>query len=74
MPDLDSAGCTPLALQLAAEATGSFVLFATAVGPGVMAQRLSAGHDGVALLANAIAIGAICSCSSPCWRRSPAPR
>lgn len=49
----------PLARQLAAEATGSFVLFATVVGSGIMAERLSQGNDAVALLGNSLATGAI---------------
>ncbi|WP_419729654.1 aquaporin [Lichenicola sp.] len=59
MPELDTTRRAPFARQLAAEATGSFLLFAAVVGSGVMAQRLSGGNDGVALLANAIATGAI---------------
>ena len=59
MSDLDITRAAPLARQLAAEATGSFVLFATVVGSGIMAERLSGGNDGVALLANTIATGAI---------------
>jgi glycerol uptake facilitator-like aquaporin len=43
----------------AAEAIGSFFLFATVVGSGIMAETLSGGNVGVALLANAIATGAI---------------
>jgi glycerol uptake facilitator-like aquaporin len=41
--------------KLAAEALGSFLLAATVIGSGVMAERLSAGNDGVALLANTMA-------------------
>lgn len=44
---------------LAAEAIGSFFLFATVVGSGIMADTLSGGNVGVALLANAIATGAM---------------
>ena len=43
----------------AAEAIGSFFLFATVVGSGLMAETLSGGNVGIALLANAIATGAI---------------
>lgn len=43
----------------AAEAVGSFFLFATVVGSGIMAEALSAGNMGIALLANALATGAI---------------
>jgi glycerol uptake facilitator-like aquaporin len=49
----------PLARALAAEALGSFFLFAGVIGSGVMAEALSAGNDGVALLANTVATGAI---------------
>lgn len=38
--------------RLAAEGTGTLLLTATVVGSGVMAQRLAAGNDAVALLAN----------------------
>jgi glycerol uptake facilitator-like aquaporin len=49
----------PPARPLAAEALGSFFLFAAVIGSGVMAEALSAGNDAVALLANTIATGAI---------------
>lgn len=48
-----------LAKRLAAEATGSYLLFACVVGSGIMGQSLSAGNDGVALLGNSIATGGI---------------
>lgn len=38
--------------RLAAEGLGSFALAATVIGSGVMAERLAAGNDAVALLAN----------------------
>jgi glycerol uptake facilitator-like aquaporin len=41
----------------AAETLGTALLLAAVVGSGIMAERLSAGNDGVALLANAIATG-----------------
>jgi glycerol uptake facilitator-like aquaporin len=41
-----------------AEALGTAMLLATVVGSGIMAERLSGGNAGVALLANAIATGA----------------
>lgn len=44
--------------RLAAELLGTAWLLATVVGSGVMAQRLSAGNDAVALLANTLATGA----------------
>jgi glycerol uptake facilitator-like aquaporin len=45
----------PLAERLLAEALGTALLLATVVGSGIMATRLSAGNDGLALLANAAA-------------------
>jgi glycerol uptake facilitator-like aquaporin len=48
-----------LGRRLAAEAVGSFFLFAGVIGSGVMAEALSGGNVAVALLANAIATGAI---------------
>ena len=45
--------------SIAAEAVGSFFLFATVVGSGIMAERLSDGNIAVALLGNAIATGAM---------------
>ncbi|MEO7814248.1 MAG: MIP/aquaporin family protein [Sphingomicrobium sp.] len=45
--------------SLAAEAIGSFFLFAGVIGSGIMAATLSGGNNGVALLANTIATGAI---------------
>ena len=49
----------PLARRIAAEAVGSFFLFACVIGSGIMAQNLSAGNDAVALLGNTLATGAI---------------
>lgn len=43
--------------RYAAEALGTALLLATVVGSGIMAERLSGGNAGVALLANAIATG-----------------
>lgn len=45
--------------EFAAEAVGSFFLFCTVIGSGIMAERLSGGNVAVALLGNAIATGAI---------------
>ena len=44
---------------VAAEALGSFLLFATVVGSGIMAERLSGGNVAVALLGNSVATGAM---------------
>ena len=50
---------TSLPRSLAAEAIGSFFLFAGVIGSGIMAATLSGENNGVALLANTIATGAI---------------
>lgn len=42
-----------------AEAIGSFLLFATVIGSGVMGDRLSGGNVAVALLGNTLATGAM---------------
>ncbi|MFM6931104.1 MAG: aquaporin [Novosphingobium sp.] len=44
---------------LFSEALGSFLLFATVIGSGVMAEQLAAGNTAVALLGNTIATGAM---------------
>lgn len=49
----------PLARRLAAEGLGSFFLFATVIGSGIMAHNLSQGNDAVALLGNTLATGAM---------------
>lgn len=49
----------PLIPRLAAEGVGSFFLFATVIGSGIMAENLSRGNDAVALLGNTVATGAI---------------
>lgn len=49
----------PLGQRLAAEAIASFFLFACVIGSGIMASNLSQGNDGIALLANTLATGAI---------------
>ncbi len=43
--------------RLVAEALGTCLLLAVVVGSGIMAQRLSGGNVGLALLANALATG-----------------
>lgn len=48
----------PSARRLLAEAIGSFFLFATVVGSGIMAERLAGGNVAVALLGNTLATGA----------------
>ena len=49
----------PLARRLAAEGIGSFLLFVTVIGSGIMAERLAGGNVAVALLGNTLATGAI---------------
>jgi glycerol uptake facilitator-like aquaporin len=49
----------PLGRRVAAEAVGSFFLFACVIGSGIMAQNLSGGNEAVALLGNTLATGAI---------------
>ena len=49
----------PLGRRIAAEAIGSFFLFACVIGSGIMAQNLSQGNDAVALLGNTLATGAM---------------
>lgn len=53
------ADVVPLRRRIAAEGVGSFFLFVCVIGSGIMAQALSGGNDGIALLANTIATGAI---------------
>jgi glycerol uptake facilitator-like aquaporin len=48
-----------LTRRLAAEGIGSFFLFATVIGSGIMAEELSGGNVALALLANSLATGAI---------------
>ena len=48
-----------LTRRFAAEALGSFFLFAAVVGSGIMGEMLAGGNTAVALLANSIATGAI---------------
>ena len=45
--------------QLWAEALGSFLLFATVIGSGIMAERLAGGNMAVALLGNTLATAAM---------------
>jgi glycerol uptake facilitator-like aquaporin len=54
-----SADNPPLVRRLAAEGLGSFFLFATVIGSGIMAERFSGGNIAVALLGNTLATGAI---------------
>lgn len=45
--------------KLCAEALGSFLLFATVIGSGIMAERLAGGNVAVALLGNTLATAAM---------------
>jgi len=49
----------PLKQRVAAEALGSYFLFAAVIGSGIMAEALSGGNVAVALLGNTLATGAI---------------
>jgi glycerol uptake facilitator-like aquaporin len=53
------AGQPPLKRRIAAEALGSFFLFACVIGSGIMAERLAGGNQAIALLANSVATGAM---------------
>jgi glycerol uptake facilitator-like aquaporin len=46
-----------LARRLTAEAVGTALLLAVVVGSGIMGERLAAGNDAIALLANSLATG-----------------
>ena len=48
-----------LARRLGAEGLGSFFLFATVIGSGLMAEALSGGSVAIALLGNTLATGAM---------------
>jgi glycerol uptake facilitator-like aquaporin len=48
-----------LGRRLVAEGLGSFFLFATVIGSGIMAEHLSHGNDAIALLGNTMATGAM---------------
>ena len=45
--------------RLFAEALGSFLLFATVIGSGIMGESLAGGNVAVALLGNTLATGAM---------------
>jgi glycerol uptake facilitator-like aquaporin len=49
----------PLSRRLCSEGLGSLLLSATVIGSGIMAQRLSGGNAGLALLANTAATMAV---------------
>jgi len=49
----------PLGRRLVAEGVGSFFLFATVIGSGIMAENLSAGNGAIALLGNTMATAAM---------------
>lgn len=45
--------------RIAAEGVGSFFLFTTVIGSGIMAENLAGGNEAVALLGNTVATGAM---------------
>jgi glycerol uptake facilitator-like aquaporin len=49
----------PLSRRLTAEGIGSFFLFATVIGSGIMAEKLAGGNVAVALLGNTMATAAM---------------
>ena len=49
----------PVTRRLLAEALGSFLLFATVIGSGIMGESLAGGNVAIALLGNTLATGAI---------------
>ena len=67
--------------RLVVEAIGTALLLATVIGSGIMGETLSPGNDGIALLGNTIATGAILvvlilttsSTTSPHCSRIPGP-
>lgn len=52
---MSSMETVPLRTQLIAEFIGTAALLCAVIGSGIMAQRISGGNDGVALLANTLA-------------------
>ncbi len=50
---------TTLARKVVAEGLGTALLLAAVVGSGIMGDRLSGGNVAIALLANAMATGAV---------------
>ena len=56
---IDVAPAPSLSRRLAAEALGSFFLFATVVGSGIMGAALGDGNDAIVLLGNTLATGAM---------------
>lgn len=59
MTDGNGGASFTLTRRLAAEALGTAMLLATVVGSGIMGEQLAGGIVGMALMANAIATGAI---------------
>ncbi len=52
---MNSANTPPLTTRLLSEFVGTAALLCAVIGSGIMAQRISGGNDGVALLANTLA-------------------
>lgn len=55
----DPVSTPSLPRRIVSEALGSFFLFATVIGSGIMADHLSRGNDAVALLGNTLATAAM---------------
>jgi len=55
----DEAERNSMPRKLTAEALGSFFLFVSVIGSGIMAENLAGGNVALALLANTVATGAI---------------
>jgi glycerol uptake facilitator-like aquaporin len=58
-PAVVERGPVTLARQLAAEGLGTAALLAVVVGPGIIGERLAAGHVASAVLANSLVTGCI---------------
>jgi glycerol uptake facilitator-like aquaporin len=58
-PNRDDPVLPGMSRRLLAEALGSFFLFATVVGSGIMAEQLAGGNVAVALIGNTLATGAM---------------
>jgi hypothetical protein len=71
-PVLTPSGVPPLARQAFAEFVGTAALLCAVIGSGIMAERLSAGNMGVALLANTLATVFALYVLIECWARSAA--
>lgn len=55
----EASGSSKIAREWVSEALGTAFLLATVIGSGIMGERLSGGNVAIALLANAMATGAV---------------